>query len=292
MMKTPPETMGRGLGGESMTRRYESEKCLIQNRLKNKTGENALFVELRKFYGLNLIEAESLISRLQTIQNENNINTRTDGQIVWYAVSEKEPSGKPIRFCNKVKIKLTMHTQSDLIMLVEKGSIALREAKLLRLAEETYRQGGLLSQEDLGALLCVDRDTVKRIIDDYGKQGIVVPTRGQIRGIGRGPSHKGIIIQLLLKEYTLSDIAVRTGHAVDSVKQYVQDFSIILVLIDEGYSISEIRKVTKMSEGLIKEYAELYKQYGTSEYQSKIQEIKQYFYGIPILKKEVNTWNG
>jgi DNA-binding transcriptional MerR regulator len=275
-----------------MTRRYENEKCLVQNRLKNKTGENALFVELRKSYGMNQIEAESLIGRLQTIQNENDINTRTDGQIVWYAISDKEPSGKPIRYCKKVKIKLTMQTASDIIMLVEKGSIALREAKLLRLAEETYRQGGLLSQEDLGALLCVDRDTVKRIIDYYEKQGIIVPTRGQIKGIGRGPSHKAIIIQLLLKDYTISDIAVRTGHSVYSVKEYVQDFSIVLVLIDEGYSISEIRKVTKMSEGLIREYVDLYKQYGTSEYRSKILEIKEYFNGIPIFKKEVNTWVG
>jgi DNA-binding MarR family transcriptional regulator len=260
--------------------------------LKNKSGENALFIELRKSYGLNQIEAESLVGRLQTIQNENNINTRTDGQIIWYAVSTKEPSGKPIRYCKKVKIKLTMQTASDLIMLVEKGSIALREAKLLRLAEETYRQGGLLSQEDLGALLCVDRDTVKRIIDDYGKQGIVVPTRGQIRGIGRGPSHKAIIIQLLLKEYTISDIAIRTGHTVDSVKEYVQDFSIVMVLVDEGYSVSEIRKVTKMSEGLITEYVNIYKQYNVAEYSSKILEIKEYFNGIPILKKEVNTWTG
>jgi transposase len=275
-------------GSEIMSRKYEKDKEMNLKRLITKTETNALFIELCKNYGMPPIEAQALIEHLEALRLENNMD-RTNGQILWYAIHITEPAGKPIKYCKKVKVKLTMFMPLDTEILLLQGSIALREVKLQRITEEAYRQGGLLSQEDLAALLCIDRDTVKRIIYDYKEKGILIPTRGQIKGIGRGPSHKVRIIQLFFKRYTISEIAVRTGHSVESVKEYIQNFSRVAVLLREGYKTNKIRKVTKLSDSLVKEYIKLYDQYNTPEFEDIVSEISAAFNGISLIKKEVKV---
>jgi len=70
---------------------------------------------------------------------------------------------------------------------------------LVRLFEEAHCQGGLLSQTDLSEILIVDKSTVKRIVKRIKARGDNIPTRGEIKDIGPGISHKARIIELLLK---------------------------------------------------------------------------------------------
>jgi len=57
-------------------------------------------------------------------------------------------------------------------MLRTHGAVALRQSKLMRIAEEAREQGGVLTQEDLGVLLSCDERTIRRDIKQLRTKGI------------------------------------------------------------------------------------------------------------------------
>lgn len=91
-------------------------------------------------------------------------------------------------------ITLTLDSPDDLEAL-RNGIAALRRSKIQRLTREAQEQGALLTQEDLARLLCTSRSTIKRHIARLRAKGIGVPTRGQVKDIGQGISHKGQDVQ-------------------------------------------------------------------------------------------------
>ena len=85
--------------------------------------------------------------------------------------------------------------EKDREVLRQHGAVAMRRAKLMRIAEEAREQGGVLTQEDLGVLLGCDERTIRRDITVLHVQGIHVPTRGYVQDIGPTLSHKGLAIR-------------------------------------------------------------------------------------------------
>jgi hypothetical protein len=86
-----------------------------------------------------------------------------------------------------------------------------------------------------------------------------VPTRGQIKDIGKGISHKGRIVGDWLAGYTFSQIKERRRHSIRSIERYCTDFQRVVRLHVRGLSVAEIRIGTGLSERLIGEYLGLYK---------------------------------
>jgi hypothetical protein len=118
----------------------------------------------------------------------------------------------------------------------------------------------LLTQEDLARLLCASRSTIKRDIAYLRSQGIDVPTRGQMKDIGRGVSHKTWIVGDWLAGYTFSEIEKRRWHTLGSIERYCMDFQRLARLHAHGLSLDEIRVSTGLSERLIQEYLDLYEE--------------------------------
>ena len=102
-----------------------------------------------------------------------------------------------------------------------------------RLARQAQLQGGLLTVEDLAYLTCSSTSTVKRDLA-LCRRGIAVPTRGQIRDIGPGVSHKAQIVQLYLWGLQFTDIEARTRHSESAIKRYLGDFRQIAALYARG----------------------------------------------------------
>lgn len=189
-----------------------------------------------------------------------------NGQIIQYVVKKGESAGKPIKDCKKISVKLTLRCKEDIIVFKAKGTPLLRRALVTRLTEEAYEQGGLLTQEDLANLLYMQRSTIQNIIADLKKEGIFIPTRGNIDDIGRGVSHKTKCIELYINDLTFSDIMIKTGHCEESVNRYIQSFVRVALMHRQGFDIKKIRIAIGMSEKLVKEYLELYdKNYGLHE---------------------------
>jgi hypothetical protein len=160
-----------------------------------------------------------------------------------------------------VPVTLTISHPDDAAVLKERGVPGLRKHKLLRFANEAYDQGGLLIQEDLALLLTTSIRTIQRDMQEMRKQGIVVPTRGEIQDIGPTVSHKTQIIELYLKGYEYTEIEQRTRHTGDSIKRYISGFSKVVLLSNKGYSVIQIRELTNSSEKVVSEYLALYKIY-------------------------------
>jgi hypothetical protein len=160
-----------------------------------------------------------------------------------------------------VPVNLTLESPDDLQAL-RHGVAALRRSKIQRLTREAQDQGALLTQEDLARLLCASRSTVKRDIAYLRSQGVDVPTRGQMKDIGRGVSHKTWIVRDWLAGYTFSEIEKRRWHALGSIERYCMDFQRVARLHVHGLSVGEIRVSTSLSERLIQEYLDLYEEAG------------------------------
>jgi hypothetical protein len=111
------------------------------------------------------------------------------------------------------------------------GAQALRQHRIQRLTEEARDQGGLLSQEDLALLLCSDVRTIRRDIRRIREtRGIFVATRGQIKDIGPGVSHKGVAIRFWLEGLEPVEIARRINHTLKAVERYIHTFCRVVYL--------------------------------------------------------------
>lgn len=227
-------------------------------RLDVKTMEHAFVNTVMEDYNVcpkaaNLL-VQDAIEFAQTLYHDHLPN----GQIIRYVVKKGESAGKPIKDCKRIPVKLTLRCNEDLIVFKAQGTPILRRALVCRLAWEAYEQDGVLTQEDLADLLYTTRRTIQNIISDLKKEGISIPTRGNIDDIGRGVSHKTKCIELYINDFTFSDIMFRTGHCEESVNRYIQSFVRVALLHRQGFDVDKIRITAKMSDKLVREYLELY----------------------------------
>lgn len=234
------------------------------DRVDIKTTENQLKQEFIQGYGYPPRIAEALVGTVIEHIQANYPDEQRDGQVIYRAVAKEEPAGKPLTDCRLISVKLTLFARGDRKVLKEEGLIALRRYRIIRMSHEALDQGGLLTQEDLAELLTTSPRTVRSDIANLRKEGVSVPTRGYYRDIGRGPSHKAVIVGLWLKGYEYSEIEVRTHHSPASIQNYIENFRKVSYLKDK-MKIEDIRQVTGLSERLISEYLDLYAEHPDSD---------------------------
>jgi biotin operon repressor len=234
------------------------------DRVEIKTTENQLRQEFIQGYGYPPRIAEALVDTVIDHLRSNYPDEQRDGQIIYRAVSKEEPAGKPLTECRLISVKLTLFVKEDRKILKERELIALRRRRIIRMCHEALDQGALLTQEDLAELLTTSVRTVRYDIAALRKEGVTVPTRGYYRDIGRGPSHKVVIIGMWLKGYEYSEIELRTHHSPTSIQNYIENFKKVVYLKDK-MKTEDMRQVTGLSERLIEDYLELSEEYRESE---------------------------
>jgi biotin operon repressor len=234
------------------------------DRIDIKTTENQLLQEFIQGYGYPPKIAEALVGTVTEHIRANYGDLQHGGQVIYLAVDKNEPAGKPLKECRLVTVKLTLSAKEDRKILRKEGLIALRRRKIVRVCHEALDQGALLTQEDLAELLTTSVRTVRYDIAALRREGVSVPTRGYYRDIGRGPSHKAVIVGLWLKGYEYSEIELKTHHSPLSIQNYIENFKKVFYLKDK-MKAEDIRQVTGLSERLIQEYVELSEGYKESE---------------------------
>jgi hypothetical protein len=226
-------------------------------RLQAKSPEEAIIDQISRDFSLAPFMARTQFEQMRRYF-EQYLGLSLDlGQMTLLAVSAGTPPGCALAECPRVAITLTLDSPDDLEAL-RLGVAALRRSKTQRLTVEAQEQGALLTQEDLARLLCVSRSTIKRDIAYLRSQDVAVPTRGQVKDIGRGVSHKAQIVGDWLAGYTFSDIKLRRWHSIASIGRYCDDFLRVIRLHTQGVDLAEIRICTGLSERLIREYLDLY----------------------------------
>jgi hypothetical protein len=198
------------------------------------------------------------------------------GQIEYACVGAEEGPGKSMEELKKVRVKLTRELTSDRDVQARFGDSAMRKVQVLRMTEEAYDQGGLLTQEDLGRILGVSSRTIRRDVEELMEKRVKLYLRGLQHDIGKGMSHKVWIVGLYLGWKTYSEIERITGHSVGAIKVYLSDFSRVLMARERGIrSAKEIGFYIGRTERLVQEYLELIAQaQRDSQQRKRLESIK------------------
>jgi len=229
----------------------------IVERLQQKSAEEAMVEQLRRDFSLPPMVARTIVKEISQQWESYYQEKQGPGQLTYLAVSQAAPAGRKLSECQRVAVKLSLADSEDLVA-GQKDLATMRQQRLLRLVAEAYEQGGLLTHEDLALLLCSSAATIKRDVKVLRMAGYSVPTRGQVKDIGKGVSHKTQIVGDYLAGYTYSEIERRRHHSIRAINRYCQDFVRVLRLQQSGASVAEIRQVTGLSERLIEEHLALY----------------------------------
>jgi hypothetical protein len=244
-------------------------------RMATKSTVGRLEGELASGYGLSPVETRVLAQRVCELVAEQSGLGREPGQITYQAIAIDEPAGKALRDCRKVPVHLTLVSDADQAVWAQEGAEAQRRQRVHRLVYEAQLQGGALSQEDLAYLLGTSTRTIKRIFGWYRAQGQRLLSRGEVQDMGRGVSHKIPVIRQYVQDLSFTQIARALGdHGVASMARYLRHFALVMVLTDRGLAAAQMASMVKISEGLIREYQQLYHELNVAEHQRTLERLK------------------
>jgi biotin operon repressor len=230
----------------------------LAERLDEKTPQAMLVNHFREHYNYNPAMAEALFKDAVFVRNLVSPVARDDGQVICRFPKSSEPAGKPLRHCEFIDVRISVHKPADAEFLQRHGSKALRQHRIQRICCEAWAQGAPATQEDLAVLLGCHRSTVIRDIAEMKAQGIDLVTRGDVTDQGRGVSHKHPIIRMYLLGWPPTEVAKRTGHTLESVEKYIDPFFRVAYLHADGKGVAAICRLTQLSQGLVQEYLALY----------------------------------
>lgn len=184
------------------------------------------------------------------------------GQVLWAAVAADDPPArnKRIEDTRLLPIVLDLVTAQDIDETIATGlRQETRRKKILRMFQQAYRQGAVLSYPDVSLLLHVQTSTISREVLDHERQTKqTIPRRGTIHDMGRSISHKAVICyKRLVERKTTSQVATETLHDPEEVEYYVQCLRRVKLCRDAGMPVEEISQATGHSKSLIDEYLRL-----------------------------------
>ena len=183
------------------------------------------------------------------------------GQIRFVLLSCNASHGRALQQTPSQEITWTVDAGGeDQEVAAQHGRVALRQVRIQRLLSEAVEQEAVASQEDLAHALQVSVRTIKRDCAVLQQQGIYLPTRGNLKGIGRGQSHKAQIVRRWLQGETYDQVAYHTHHSLTCVRRYIQTFARVVQLQHKGFTSGEISLALQVSRPLVAEYLKLYEQ--------------------------------
>lgn len=231
--------------------------------MREKTLKQALAQRLRKEFPrlggdriLNLC-AEMILEIVE--QHLRPLETVRHGQVLWMAVSLNDPParGKRITHTDLIPVVLNLNTVEDIDAILAREAADERLLrKALRLCQEAYIQGALLSNCDLAVLLNRPENQIAVLLAAYErKQQQVIPRRATLHDVGTGLTHKRIICWKRYAEGKSQDqIARETHHSLEAVDNYLGKFDRVRHCLQQGMSPSEIAFTLNCSLGLVIQY--------------------------------------
>ena len=248
------------------------------NRLKIKTLSTQMQNVAVEGAGLSPWEAEVLVNEIENVYfSDPDLRQATDGQLKYSCISIKEPAGKKVESCQMVSVMLTLFDSKEDSGILQKGkagAVTLRQRRIMRITEEAKEQGGLLSQEDLGKILMSDPRTIRRDIKNLKEIGIIVATRGQVKDIGPGVSHKGVAVRLWLEGKEVVEIARHINHNLKSVENYIEKFKRVVYLRGKNFDDYQSALTIGISVASVKTFVQLYHEFKNKTFfKSRISEI-------------------
>ena len=229
-------------------------------RLALKTPEASFLHVLQTEFDFSYREAREVLSAAREVLGLDRPSGQVQpGQVRLVVASERAPIGPPLSETARVEVTLTVDAGAeDAAVLAQQGRESLRQGRILRLVAEALEQGGVLTEEDLARVLHVTRRTIERDVHVLRREGHLIHTRGQLKGSGRGQTHKVRIIELWLNREGYDQIARWVHHSPQSIKRYINTFVRVVIMHRQGTALASIAFLVNASEKLVKDYLAVY----------------------------------
>ncbi|RKY09090.1 MAG: hypothetical protein DRP65_08220 [Planctomycetota bacterium] len=213
-----------------------SRECQ-EERLKIKTLSQQMQNIAIHGTGLSPWEAGVLVETIEQVYfADPALRQASEGQLRYSCVAINEPAGKPIKECRMVTVLLTLFDPKD------RGQLGYRGKQ----ASIALRQ-----------------------------KEIVVATRGQVRDIGPGVTHRGIAVRLWLEGKEPVEIARHINHSIAAVENYLEKFKRVAYLRRKSFDDYQSALTIGISVAAVKTFVELYKQYQHKPFfKQRIDEIE------------------
>jgi len=185
------------------------------------------------------------------------------GQVLWYPVdaNDKGHYGKLIEDTAIKPVIMDLITEQDIDDYVKKTKTKRERQKAVavRLHQQCYKQGGVMTYADTAAIMRLSTSTIGTYIREHEKlTGDIIPRRGNIHDMGPTLTHKKIICIKHLKEgKNIQTTALETNHSPEAVTRYVRDFKRVYLCLKESWSLEKIAQATGLSKPLVDEYTNL-----------------------------------
>jgi hypothetical protein len=127
----------------------------------------------------------------------------------------------------------------------------------------------------LGLLLDCDVRTIRADIKTLREQGISVPTRGTVRDIGPGVTHKRQAVELWLSGKEPVAIARHLTHSLKAVERYIQTYCRVVYAQRQLRNTLKTAMVVGISVSAVNNYFDLHDEMMRKDpfYQERLEEI-------------------
>jgi hypothetical protein len=190
----------------------------------------------------------------------DNSDSLKPGQIRLSVIAAMVPPNTPLVQAKQRLVALTLDAGvEDLEVRRQGGVIALRRRRLVRICEEAFQQGGLLTLEAVADLF---NCAVRTLVSDLAalrKESIIPPLRSTVKDMGRAVTHRSLIVKYWLSGLEYSDIASKTSHSITSVANYVEKFKRCAALFESGHDLATVAFVARISPALAQAMQTLHK---------------------------------
>ena len=142
-----------------------------------------------------------------------------------------------------------------------KAKKALWKKRIIRIMEYGYQQPEgevLLTQADLGCMLGLSYIQIGKLLQEARQEtGKSLLTKGYYFDQGVKPTHKAEIIELYESGLDEAAISVQSGHAQESVGQYIRDYERVKLAVKHRMPIQQIPALIAMQPSLTQAYVKL-----------------------------------
>jgi DNA-binding CsgD family transcriptional regulator len=181
------------------------------------------------------------------------------GQALWLGIDIDDPPtrGRRTADTHLIPVVLDVSTDEDIQARLDRVPVLeRRRRKAIRLCEQAYHQGALLSSSDLAELMSGEASQLSSILTSHErKTGKVVPRRATVHDLGCGVTHKRIICWKRYAEGKASDqIARETYHTVEAVDRYLGQFDRVRHCRTQGMTPAETAYALNCGRSLVEEY--------------------------------------
>jgi hypothetical protein len=181
------------------------------------------------------------------------------GQVLWLGISRDNPPRRHQRIadCHLIPVVLDLITPDDLHARLNRDPVPQRLTnKAIRLCEQAYQQGALLSNCDLAELLSTDDSRIAQLITKHERQtNRLVPRRATLHDVGTGLTHKRIICWKRYAEGKEPDqVARETYHSLEAVDRYLGTYDRVRHCRLQGLSPAETAHILACNLWLVEEY--------------------------------------